>query len=49
MARIGARARPDGRVINPAGLAPDWDCGFRCSAVIGQQGAYRPLPPLTGP
>jgi len=25
MARIGALARPDGRVINPDGLAPDWD------------------------
>jgi len=25
MNRIGALARPDGRVINPSGLAPDWD------------------------
>jgi diketogulonate reductase-like aldo/keto reductase len=25
MARIAALKRPDGRIANPAGRAPDWD------------------------
>jgi diketogulonate reductase-like aldo/keto reductase len=25
MAEISSLARPDGRVVDPAGLAPDWD------------------------
>jgi diketogulonate reductase-like aldo/keto reductase len=25
MAEISALARPDGRLVNPAGFAPDWD------------------------